>query len=293
MPLSAFLSFFPAGNRMSQSRMNTRIRYRPAQFFLIAFAVTWTFWFADAYFSGTGAAEGLRGLLMFLGLCGPPAAALVMFRKSKSPALWRDFQDRLVSLRRIDPRTLPLILFLMPAVICTAIAISLLFGGSAGQFAILLGPSFVTLPGFIGLFAAPALEEAGWRGYGMDSLRSRSTLFSASLWFALLWAVWHVPLFFISGSYHNSLLSGGMETANFFASVVAMAFLITWLYERNNRSIIACFLFHLSANVSFSFIAAEQFTKGIVTVLLLLIAGVIVVADRQRYFAAEYPALPG
>jgi membrane protease YdiL (CAAX protease family) len=50
---------------------------------------------------------------------------------------------------------------------------------------------------------APAVEELGWRGYGMDSLRSCFSLFTASLYFALLWALWHLPLFFINNYYHK------------------------------------------------------------------------------------------
>jgi membrane protease YdiL (CAAX protease family) len=265
--------------------------YWPAQFFLIAYAVTWTFWFADAYFSYRGGAEGLLGLLMFAGLCGPFVAALVLFRRTKSPALWRDYRDRLFSLRRIGLWTLPLILFLVPALVYAAIGISLLFGQSPGQFAFLLLPglSAMSISSLIGLFLAPALEEAGWRGYGMDSLRSRSTLFVASLWFAVLWACWHIPLFFIKNFYHHGLLANWLYTANFFASVVAMAFLINWLYYRNNRSIVACFLFHLSANVALSFIPAEQFTRCIVTVLMFLAAALIVVADRKLFFGNGAP----
>jgi len=269
--------------------MNTKTMYRPAQFFLIAYLVTWTIWFTDAYFSWHGGSQGLLGLLMLLGLCGPFVAALIMFWRAKSPELWRDYRDRLFSLRRIDRRTLPIILFLIPAVICAAIGISLLFGGSPDQFTIQLGASFVTVPALIGLFLAPALEEMGWRGYGMDSLRSRSTLFVASLYFALLWAFWHVPLLFISGLYHNSLLSSWLYTANFFVSVVAISFIINWLYYRNNRSIVACFLFHLSANVAMSYIPADQFTKCIVTVLLLIVAAAVVAADRKRFFGENSP----
>lgn len=272
--------------------MDLRSVYRPAPFFLIAFLITWSFWLTGAYVSYQGNDPGLLGLLIFLGLCGPVAAALIMFRRAGSPELWDDYRDRLFGIRRIDTRMLPVIVFLMPVAICAAIGISLLFGKSPDQFALLPGPAFLTLPGLIGLFLAPALEEAGWRGYGMDSLRSRSTLFFASLWFALLWALWHTPLFFISGFYHNSLLTSGLYTANFFASVIAMAFLINWLYYRNNRSITACFLFHLSANVSMSFIPAEQFTKCIVTVLLFLAVAVIVVADRKLFFGEEGGALP-
>jgi CAAX protease family protein len=281
----------PAGITNRRNVMDARTLYRPAQFFLIAFAVTWFFWFADAYVSSRGGAGGLQGLLMFLGLCGPVAAAVVMFRRTESLELWRDYRDRLFSLRRIDLRTLPVTLFLMPALMCIAIGISLLFGRSADQFRFLLGTSFVTLPGLVGLFLAPALEEAGWRGYGVDSLRSRSTLFVTSLSFGILWACWHIPLLAISGSYHNTLLSSWLYTADFFASVFAMAFILNWLYYRNNRSVIACFLFHLSANIAMSFIPAEQFTKCIVTVLLLLFAAATVIGDRQLYFEEKTPGL--
>jgi membrane protease YdiL (CAAX protease family) len=268
----------------------TRIAvYRPAQFFLIAFAVTWTLWFADAYFSAHGDQGWLPGLLMFLGLCGPLAATLVMLGKTGSAELWHDYWDRLISIRRIDIRTLPLILFLVPIVECIAIGISLLFGGSPGQFAIHPGLYFLTFPAMIGLFLAPALEEAGWRGYGMDSLREQSTLFAASLAFGLLWAAWHIPLFFISGFYHNSLLSSWLYTTNFFVSVAAMAFVINWIYYRNNRSIVVCFLFHLSANIAMSYIPAEPLTRCIVTVLLITIAIIIVVADRRLFFEAPKP----
>jgi membrane protease YdiL (CAAX protease family) len=174
---------------------------------------------------------------------------------------------------------------------CSAIGISLLFGKSPGQFTVVFGTSFATLPALTGLFVAPALEEAGWRGYGVDSLRSRSTLFGTSLSFGMLWAFWHIPLLVINGSYHNTLLSSWVYTGNFFVSVFAMAFILNWLYERNNRSVIACFLFHLSANVSMSFIPAEQFSRCIVTVLLLLFAAATIAGDRHLYFEEKAPVV--
>ena len=269
--------------------MTPRILYRPAPFFLIAYCITWIAWAGAAWSSYRGGTEGLEGLLVFLGLCGPFAATLVMFLNAKSPELWNDYRDRLFSIRRIDLKTLPIIFFLVPVAICAAIAISLLFGKSPDQFTFLLVSSFTTLPALIGLFLAPALEEAGWRGYGMDSLRCGRTLFFASLWFALLWAGWHIPLFFINNYYHRGLLSSGLYTVNFFVTVIVTAFILSWLYYRNNRSIIACILFHLSANVSMSFIPAEQFTKCIVSVLLIAIVAVIVLGDRKFWFEEKWP----
>lgn len=269
--------------------MIARTLYRPAQFFLIAFIVSWFFWLTGAYLSWHGGMERLQGLMMFLGLTGPAVAALFMFSRAGSPELWGDYRDRLFRFRRIDPRMLPVILFLIPALICIAMGISLFFGGSRDQFTILPGAAFLTLPGLVGLFCAPALEEAGWRGYGVDSLRSRSTLVVTSVSFGILWACWHIPLFFIKGFYHNTLLSSPLFTANFFVSVFAMAFILNWMFYRNNRSVMACFLFHLSANVSMSFIPAEQVTKCIVTLLLFLCAAATFLVDRELWFAETTP----
>jgi len=269
--------------------MDTKALYKPAPFFLIAFFITWTFLIAEAYLSYHGGSEGLLGLLLILGMSGPLVAALVLFWRTKNPVLWKDYRDRLLNVRRIHPRMLPFILFLMPAAILLSIGISVLFGQSPAQFAILLGPAFLSLSGLFGIFLAPAMEEAGWRGYGVDSLRSRFSLFGTSILFGILWVCWHIPLVFIKGMYHNTLLSSWLFSANFFVSVFALAFINNWLFYRNNRSIIACFLFHLSANMFMSFIPAEQFTKCIITVLLLLFAAGTVIVDRKMYFADPAP----
>jgi membrane protease YdiL (CAAX protease family) len=265
--------------------MIPRITYKPVQFFLIAYLITWTAWFAAAYFSYQEGMEGFESLLMIAGLSGPAIATLVMFRRAKNPDLWRDYRDRLVSIRRIDWRTLPIILFLFPAAEVLAICISLLFGYSPDQFTVVLqlGASAGFLPFVVILILAPALEEAGWRGYGMDSLRSRSTLVVATLWFAILWAFWHLPLFFINHYYHHEILSDWILVANFFVSVFAMAFMVNWLYYRNNRSVIACFLFHLSSDLAIGSIQAEEYTKCITTVVLVAIAVVIVFFDRKMF----------
>jgi membrane protease YdiL (CAAX protease family) len=265
--------------------------YQPAPFFLVAFLVTWTAWFITAYLSFQEGMQGFQDLFMLIGLCGPFIATLVMFHRSKSAALWKDYLDRIVNLRRINPATVPVMLFLFPIVIILSILLSLAFGQSAAQFALSLqfGFSAGFMPVLLILFLAPALEELGWRGYGMDSLRSRSALFTATLWFALLWALWHLPLFFINHYYHHQLLSNWLYFANFWVSVIPMAFIINWLYYRNNRSIIACFLFHLSADITMSVFPLGQFTKCIITVVLLGIAAVIVFADKKLFFERIYP----
>ena len=271
--------------------MNNKTVYKPTAFFLIAFLISWVFWSIAAYFSYQTGMEKWQVLFMMPGMCGPFVAAMIMIYRAKTPELWREYRDRLLDLKRINLATVPVILLLMPAVVLVSILMSLLFGQSANQFAITLQGSFIagSVPVLLIVILVPILEEMGWRGYGVDSLRSRFNPFATSLWFGLLWACWHLPMFFVKGYYQNQLLSNWVYTANFFVSVFPLAFINNWLYYRNKRSIFVCALFHVVVDLSAEMIPAEQFTKCIVTVVLILITILIVTADRKLFFAEKAP----
>ncbi|HYP46602.1 MAG TPA: CPBP family intramembrane glutamic endopeptidase, partial [Propionibacteriaceae bacterium] len=42
-------------------------------------------------------------------------------------------------------------------------------------------------------------EEAGWRGFALPRLRVLLGPVTASLVLGLVWAAWHIPMFFVSG----------------------------------------------------------------------------------------------
>ena len=73
------------------------------------------------------------------------------------------------------------------------------------QFAEGFSFSIGMAPSLLVLILAAIFEEVGWRGYGMDSLRKNKNYFTATLIFAGLWALWHLPLFFIQGTYQNEI----------------------------------------------------------------------------------------
>jgi membrane protease YdiL (CAAX protease family) len=267
--------------------VKTNTSYQPTAYFAIVLLITSCSWFVAARISCLPDQQDLQLLCMLPGFFAPCLTALFMVYRSNNTALRRDYWQRLTSLRRINLATLPMVLFLMPAVMLASIAVSLLFGKSAEQFALVQQFSFSIgpVPVLLILILVPALEEMGWRGYGVDSLRSRGNLFVTSLWFGLLWALWHLPLAFIQHSYQHELLTNWVYAANFWISLFPAAFIINWLYYRNNRSIIACFLFHASVDIASEMFRVEQFTKCIGTGFLLLIAAVLVVLDRRRFFA--------
>jgi membrane protease YdiL (CAAX protease family) len=268
--------------------MNKKFHYQPVKFFLITFLLTYLPWTAAAYFSYQPNGEGAQLLCMVPGLFAPAIAAIIMMRGKQNGGLRKDFWSRW-NPKRIQPKFLAVILLFMPAALILATAISLLFGRSAEQFlisrefTIMKGEFFLSL---LILFLAPTLEEFGWRGYGVDSLRSRFNLFQTTLLFALLWGLWHAPLFFIHGYYQNELWNTNiLYVVNFFVQLLAATFLMNWVYYKNNRSITAAVFFHFMMNLFSELLQTEQFTKCILGVLLLLAAAAVVLADRKIFFA--------
>jgi membrane protease YdiL (CAAX protease family) len=272
--------------------MKLSYKYKPVQFYLITFLGSWIPGFMAAYLSYQKGMEGVQLLLIFLGMFAPCITALSMIYGSKNADLIKDFWDRL-RLYKIKVSFLPVILLLMPCVLFLATALSLLFGKSIDQFElssayrVLEGQNMLSL---LIISLAPLVEELGWRGYGVDSLRSIFNLFKTTLLFAGLWAMWHLPLFFINGYYQHELWNTSIVyVINFFVSVLPVAILINWVYYKNNRSIIAAFLFHLTLNLFSVLFQTEQFTKCIITSLLLMVSILVVIRNREFFFNQNEP----
>lgn len=265
-------------------------RYKPIQFFSLALLITWIFGFINAYFSYQRGMQYIEFPLMIPYLLAPFIVALIMFYRSNSFILFRDFFYRL-KINLIKPNFLLVIFVLMPLVVIISTLISLTLGQSLSQFKfsnefhVLKGQ---WLYGFIILIIGPIFEEFGWRGYGVDSLRSKFNLFNTSILFGILWGLFHLPLFFVKGYYHHELWQMNFfYVINFFVSTVAIAFLINWIYYKNQRSIIAAILFHLVVDFSSELLKTQQFTKCIVTILLIILTIVIVIKDKKFFFTKD------
>jgi CAAX amino terminal protease family. len=215
-----------------------------------------------------------------------------MIYTSSDGALISDFWHRLLLFKMDAPHFL-FILLLMPCVICLATWISLFFGCSAEQFSITKEMSVMKGWAILGivipLVMAPLIEELGWRGYGVDSLKTYFNLFNTSMLFGFLWAAWHLPAFFVKGYYQNDLWKMGIVyVINFFVSCIVFSFLMNWVYYKTGRSIPAIVLFHAVANFSSMVLRTEQFTKCIATVLLCVITVAVISCDKDFSLAVPF-----
>ena len=110
----------------------------------------------------------------------------------------------------------------------------------------------------------------------------------ATLIFALLWNLWHLPLFFINGYYQNELIHMNIiYLLNYVISLFPIAFLMNWIFYKNGRSIIAIILFHFMVNLSTVSFQTEDFTQCIVTIILLVITTIVVWKNKSFFYDKE------
>ena len=180
--------------------MDRTYDYRPVPFFVMAYVVTWIPWSVAAYVGSQNSesSESYVSLFNLVGLLGPLAVALFLILSSGSEALKSDFRDRLFNLRRIRPLYLIVAIVMPPTVMGLSIWLSLWFGQSADQFRLSPGANLSALI-ILAVILAPIIEEMGWRGYRVDSLRAKSGMTKATLLFGALWSAWHAPLALIGG----------------------------------------------------------------------------------------------
>ena len=132
---------------------------------------------------------------------------------------------------------------------------------------------------------APIMEEIGWHGYGVDSLRAYARMLKATLVFGILWSIWHAPLVLVPGSYQHQLagMANPLYLINFFVSVIPAAIIANWLYYKNRRSVAGAVLVHSMLNAAAVLLNAGQVAKCIATLLYAIVAAAIIVGDRAMF----------
>jgi hypothetical protein len=95
------------------------------------------------------------------------------------------------------------------------------------------------------VFSTPvqAGEEVGWHGYALPRLAARLGFAGASVLLGLIWALWHLPLFFLRGADKY-----GQSFPIWALGVTALSVAITWLYANTNGSLLLTMLMHSPVN---------------------------------------------
>ncbi len=258
--------------------------YRPIPFFVLVAFFSWVPWMIAVYFSYLPGRQITTGILCLAGLLGPCLAALVMIGVMSAHnrrTHIRGIKNRLFNGLFSKKLWMVLVLVLFALLLATWLSIQL--GHNPDQFQFQVAEKLV--PMFLLGFIASVLEEAGWRTYGVDSIKERSGMWQTIMIFGLLWGLWHTPLFFINQTYQHGLRTLGTGyVLNYFISIIPAAILSNWLYYKLNRSIIATVLFHFSLNATAELLQTEPLTKCLIAGILVGVCLVLVVTDKAFFF---------
>lgn len=105
---------------------------------------------------------------------------------------------------------------------------------------------------FVGIFLGTGLpEEIGWRGFALPRMQQRHGPLVSSVLLGTLWAFWHLLSFLLpahGGGPGVNLAASLINFAVFWAMVIALTLVITWVYNRTQGSVFIASLLHTAVD---------------------------------------------
>jgi uncharacterized protein len=252
----------------------TARRYPTSTFFVLTFLITWGLWVPRIL-----APDSLADPIADLGTYGPAIAAVIAAALTGN---LRDLGARLVRWR-VGWQWYALVLLGPAAFYAVLVALAAALGSSddlaqPNVFQVVSGlaPFFVVL-----LLTDGFGEETGWRGFALPRLLARTGPLPASLLLGVVWAAWHLPLFWTVGNrnYGGSFLI-------MLVSLPAMSVLYTWLFQHTAGSTLIAILFHASGSwwllLAISATGAETVRSDLAALLLKWLLAGLVIASWLR-----------
>jgi uncharacterized protein len=240
-------------------RIRTLARGAPLMtFVLLAYALSWVLW--TPLVLGLGGGGGI--LLLVLGAFGPAVAAALVVRWTGGSL--RDWLRPLIRWR--VPGRYWLYALGVPPLLFAAVNLELALLGRDVDLT-RLAPA---IPAYLATFIVVALvgggqEEPGWRGFALDRLQARFSPLGATLALAVIWGLWHLPIYGLA-----------------FVGPMMFAVYYTWLWNRT-RSLLLCVLLHASFTPALDHLVLTPDSLAVdLAILGTLVGGAVILIALTR-----------
>jgi len=220
--------------------MNLIKRYPLASFVTIALSISWIIWI-PLIVLGQDLLPGITGFIIIGGF-GPFLSAVIVTLIADGRDGFRKWRKQVFKVR--VGAKFYILVFLFP-IIYAALSYSLylLMGGTPADFSNVPPWYLYPLSLVFVFFLGGGQEEPGWRGFALPRLLSKYSPFISSIIVGVIWAVWHIPLFFVGGS-----SQAGLPLEWYIPNVIGMAMVFTLLYLKTNGSVIPAMVLHAGLN---------------------------------------------
>ena len=229
----------------------------PIRFFVITFFWSWLFWFTSIVI---GKREGLSKFnfpLRLIGSFGPVVGAILSLYTLNGKDAVNSFLMSFLSLN--FGFKVWVSIFFVAGIICViAWFLPELFGEK--RLPINFKKIYLFLPYLLLMtFLGGGQEEIGWRGYILPFMENNYGLIIGSLILGIIWAVWHIPLWFIPRA--------NQKYMNFFAftlQCIGLSFFFSWVVAASGYRLLSGLIVHGAVNTFleiFPILAIDNNTK--------------------------------
>lgn len=212
---------------------------------MLTYALSWACFSASVAITRGGTslppALGLLGRAVFLlGVFAPGLVALALTARTAGRAATVTLLGRIIEWR-VSARWYVFAISYMAVIKLTVALVHRLATGA--------WPRFGAVPWYLMLLAiafstwVQAGEEIGWRGYALPPLAARFGLPRASILLGVVWACWHLPLFFLPATDTT-----GQSFPLYLLQVTAVSVAMAWLYWRTDGSLLPVMVLHAAVN---------------------------------------------
>jgi CAAX protease family protein len=214
-------------------------------FFALTYLVSWTLWITAGWLSGAEAPDAsfvapVGVLLLLIGTFAPALVAIALTARAEG----RSGVSALLGRIAHAPSQARWYVFAVSYMVAIKVGVTLVYRALTASW-----PQFGDTPWYVVavaiVFSTPvqAGEEIGWRGYALPRLATVLGLPMASIALGVVWAAWHLPLFFISQGDNR-----GQSFPLYVLAVTAISVPMAWLYWRTSGSLLLTMLMHAATN---------------------------------------------
>lgn len=215
------------------------------KYFLLTYVVSWTCFISVVGLSHRTQATSsglvvLQQVLIFLGVITPSLVALLLTARAGIPGQTQKLLNKIAKWKVNIKWYLFAAGFMVVIKIFVAFLHKIITGvwpqfGQEAWYIMLVAVIFSTW--------AQAGEEIGWRGFALPRMSVKFGLPLSTLLLGILWACWHLPLFFVKGA-----STFGQSFPLYLIQVTALSVVIGWLYWRTQGSLLLTMLMHAAVN---------------------------------------------
>jgi membrane protease YdiL (CAAX protease family) len=250
-------------------------KYPLLWFFILTFSITWglavIYFVANAIFDEPFGKMSVTHPVFIVAAWGPNIAALIMVAVTGGGPAVIELLKRFIPIRT-NVLWYILALALFPL---AGIMINLLSGDPVRLTE--MPPGEIISLSLAIVVSGPLGEELGWRGFALSRMLNKLSALVAAIILGLIWGLWHLPSFFMSG-----LPQMGAQIPVFILAAVSLSVFVTWIFVNTKQNVFIPFLLHYAVNFTYMLIGSRFLYVAVFQVILALVVILLFGKDLKR-----------